>query len=88
MLWSVAGMSAAASLQDPRRGGDTQTGKSLAPSKAAPHAEKPKPVAFLVNGFTGCCIPKKVKKFLEERGARVYVANWNDLERKRDHLPD
>ncbi|HEV8718923.1 MAG TPA: alpha/beta hydrolase [Candidatus Binatia bacterium] len=46
--------------------------------------KKEQPIAFLVNGFSGCCIPKKVKQFLEEKGARIYEANWNDLDRKRD----
>ena len=45
---------------------------------------QPVAAAFLVNGFRGCCIPKKVQKFLEEKGAKVYEANWNDIYRKRD----
>lgn len=39
-------------------------------------------VAFLVHGFSGCCITKKVKDFLEEKGACVHVSNWNDIDRK------
>lgn len=86
LLLSMATLAPAASLQEPRRGGDAKTGKPLeAPNADLPMTAKPKAVAFLVNGFTGCCIPKRVKKFLEEQeGVKVYEANWNDLERKRD----
>jgi hypothetical protein len=45
---------------------------------------QPVAVAFVVNGFSGCCIPKNVKKFLEEKGVKVKEANWNDLDQKRD----
>jgi len=51
----------------------------------APSATPPRAVAFLINGYTGCCIPKKVKQFLSEQpGVVVREGNWNDLERKRD----
>ncbi len=46
--------------------------------------QKPIAVAFLVNGFSGCCIPKTVKTFLKEKGATIYEANWNDLNKKKD----
>ncbi len=52
---------------------------------AAAATSAPAAVAFLVNGFAGCCIPKRVKEFLElQPGVKVYEANWNDLERRRD----
>lgn len=53
----------------------------LAPGAGAP----PRAVAFLINGYTGCCIPKRVRKFLDEQPrVVVHEGNWNDLERKRD----
>ena len=51
----------------------------------ADHARTDPPcvaVAFLVHGFSGCCITKKVKDFLEEKGACIHVSNWNDIDRK------
>ena len=55
------------------------------PAVPARNLTPPRAVAFLINGYTGCCIPKGVKKFLEEpQGVVVNVGNLNDLERKRD----
>jgi len=42
-------------------------------------------VAFLINGYTGCCIPKSVQTFLKAQpGVVINEGNWNDLERKRN----
>ena len=37
------------------------------------------PVAYLVNGFGGCCIPMDVRNFIESHGGLVHVSNWNDI---------
>lgn len=38
---------------------------------------------FLVNGFTGCCVPgKKFRKFLQQKGAYVHIGNWNELDQE------
>lgn len=50
-----------------------------------PAITAPRAVAFLINGYTGCCIPKRVRDFLKEHpGVVVYEGNWNDLERRRN----
>lgn len=50
-----------------------------------PGVAAPRAAAFLINGYTGCCIPKSVRKFLAEQPQVVVrEGNWNDLERKRD----
>ena len=59
--------------------------KTARPAVPVRNLTPPRAVAFLINGYTGCCIPKAVKKFLDEQpGVIVNVGNWNDLERKRD----
>lgn len=38
---------------------------------------------FLVNGFTGCCVPgKKFRKFLDDKRAYVHIANWNEIDQQ------
>jgi hypothetical protein len=40
----------------------------------------PKALAFLVNGFGGCCVSSYVKTQLEDEfHADVHVSNWNDI---------
>ena len=52
---------------------------------AIAEASKYSAFVFLVNGFTGCCIPgKKFRKFLQEKGAYVHIANWNEIDQKGD----
>jgi hypothetical protein len=41
-------------------------------------------VAYLVNGFTGCCIPKKVRDFLVSKHVKVHESNWNDIDKQGD----
>lgn len=51
--------------------------------EAIKEADKYSAFVFLVNGFTGCCIPgKKFRKFLTDKGAYVHIANWNEIDRK------
>jgi len=63
-----------------------QTTPRMAAAAPKTPAKPPGPVAvaYLVDGYTGCCIPGAVKTYLESKGVPVYVANWNDLERKRN----
>lgn len=50
---------------------------------AIEQADKYTAFVFLVNGFTGCCVPgKKFQKFLREKGAYVHISNWNEIDRK------
>lgn len=50
---------------------------------AIEQADKYRAFVFLVNGFTGCCVPgKKFQKFLREKGAYVHISNWNEIDRK------
>ncbi|GIW55633.1 MAG: hypothetical protein KatS3mg082_2037 [Nitrospiraceae bacterium] len=50
---------------------------------AIEQADKYSAFVFLVNGFTGCCVPgKKFQKFLREKGAYVHISNWNEIDRK------
>ncbi|MGH7207006.1 MAG: alpha/beta hydrolase [Nitrospiraceae bacterium] len=40
-------------------------------------------VVFLVNGFTGCCVPgEKFQQFLRDKGAYVHISNWNEIDQK------
>ena len=40
---------------------------------------------FLVNGFTGCCVPgEKFQEFLRQKGAYVHISNWNEIDQKGD----
>jgi hypothetical protein len=57
------------------------------PPTFADHDRKNPPcaaVVFLVNGFTGCCIPEKIKTFLveEKKEVCVHVSNWNHIDQK------
>jgi len=50
---------------------------------AIKQADQYKAFVFLVNGFTGCCVPgKKFRTFLEEKGAYVHEANWNHIDQE------
>ena len=37
------------------------------------------PVAYLVNGFGGCCIPMDVRNYIQSHGGLVHISNWNDI---------
>jgi len=50
--------------------------------KPVDRISQPTAVAYLVNGFTGCCISPKVWDFLRGKGARVHESNWNEIDRK------
>jgi hypothetical protein len=40
---------------------------------------------FLVNGFTGCCVPgEKFQQFLRDKDAYVHISNWNEIDQKGD----
>jgi hypothetical protein len=41
----------------------------------APAAPDPTAVAYFVNGFTGCCIPKRVQEFLDKHDASTHESN-------------
>ena len=64
--------------------GTVQAGRDIS-RQPVRSSSPPRAVVFLINGYTGCCISKRVRKYLEEQqGVRLYVGNWNDLERKRN----
>ena len=44
-----------------------------------PGGRSPRAIAFLINGFTGCCIPERVRDYLDNNEVVVIEGNWNDL---------
>src|SRR5205823_3553705 len=41
----------------------------------------PHTVAYLVNGFTGGCIPPAVESYLRNLGVETHISNWNSIDR-------
>lgn len=51
--------------------------------RAIEEAHSYRAFVFLVNGFTGCCVPgDKFRAFLKEKGAYVHESNWNEIDQK------
>ncbi len=59
-----------------------QAPKSQRPGGPTLKSQPPRAVAYLVNGFTGCCIPAKVEGWLVKQGVEVHASNWNEIHRQ------